>query len=117
MSNIADLVQARCPRCHTGPMFKYGPFNFIHFTAMYDRCPNCGLNYMQEPGFYTGAMYLSYAFSVGIFIACFIAVYFLAGNPDAWVYITTTISFTLLLAPLNFRYSRVMMLHWFGQGI
>jgi hypothetical protein len=79
-----------------------------------ENCPVCGLHYESEPGFFQGAMYVGYGFSVATVIACGIAVYVLGRNPEAWVYIVTTVVATLLLAPLNFRYSRVLMLYLFG---
>jgi Protein of unknown function (DUF983) len=39
---------------------------------MYDRCPNCGLHFNREAGYFLGAMYISYGlgiayiFSVGV---------------------------------------------------
>ncbi|WP_424964423.1 DUF983 domain-containing protein [Ekhidna sp.] len=36
---------------------------------MHKKCPNCSQSLEPEPGFYTGAMYVSYAFQVAIIIA------------------------------------------------
>jgi hypothetical protein len=36
------------------------------------------------------------------------------GDPSEWVYIGTVIGIMILLAPLNYRYSRILYLHLFG---
>lgn len=66
-----------------------------------------------EPGFYQGAMYVSYAFAVAM-IATIGVVLYLAGDPPEWVYITAIIVVTLLFAPWNYRASRIVYLHLFG---
>ena len=31
---------------------------------MHDRCPNCGLHYNREPGYFLGAMYIGYGLAL-----------------------------------------------------
>ena len=33
---------------------------------MNDRCPRCGLNFNREPGYFLGAMYISYALALAV---------------------------------------------------
>jgi hypothetical protein len=42
---------------------------------MPDYCSVCGLKFNPEPGFYTGAMYVSYGLSVSLFIVTFFTLY------------------------------------------
>jgi hypothetical protein len=81
---------------------------------MHDNCPNCGLKFDLEPGFYTGAMYVSYAFSVAIFVIIGFLLYFFLGDPEIHVYVITIFLVVILLFPLIYRYSRVIYLHLFG---
>lgn len=80
-------------------------------SSMHVKCPNCDLRYEKEPGNYYGAMYVSYAFSTGIFLVTAFILYYFFGNPDVSVYLTTIIIVALLLFPINFRYSRVLFLY------
>ena len=80
---------------------------------MNDSCPHCGISFQPEPGFYQGAMYVSYGFSIG-FIILVSAILFLAGDPSEWTYIGAIIAVTLCMAPLNYRYSRIVYLYMFG---
>jgi len=95
-------------------MFVHPPVHWKDFTNMNETCPECGLKFQVEPGFFIGAMYVSYAFIVGIIVTTAITLSNLFGNPEAWVYITTVIATTTLLLPFIYRYSRVLFLYWFG---
>ncbi|HYF67006.1 MAG TPA: DUF983 domain-containing protein [Ohtaekwangia sp.] len=81
---------------------------------MNEFCPHCGVRLQPEPGFYQGAMYVSYGITVACLIVVSAILYYALGNPDQWVYIISVIAIMILLAPLNFRYSRVIYLYMFG---
>ena len=113
-SSFRALVEGRCPRCHQGPLFNAPVTNLTRFAEMPTECPACGQTYEPEPGFYYGAMYISYGFSVLVVIMEGLLLYLL-GDPPAWVYVTA-VSLTIVLStPLFFRYARAMMLYWFGS--
>ncbi|MBT9394310.1 DUF983 domain-containing protein [Hymenobacter sp. NST-14] len=77
-------------------------------------CPVCGQAYEPEPGFYWGAMYISFVFSTAIMLVVGMAVYFLLHDPDTWVYVAAVALAATLLTPLSLRYSRTLMLYLFG---
>ncbi|WP_231403187.1 DUF983 domain-containing protein [Hymenobacter guriensis] len=114
-STALALLALRCPRCHTGPLFRYPAYQLRRFDAMYEACPVCTQHYEPEVGFYWGAMYISYGLSVGIVVLVGLTLYYLAGDPPVWVYITSVAFAVILLTPLLFRYARALMLYWFGS--
>ncbi len=79
-------------------------------------CPVCRQTYEPEPGFYYGAMYVSFGFSVLVVALVGFSLYFLAGDPAAWVYVTAVAGIMILLTPLSFRYARAVMLYAFGSA-
>lgn len=83
------------------------------FNVMNDNCPYCGVSLEPEPGFYQGAMYVGYAFTVAVIVIVGLVLYYL-GDPSEWVYIGVVIGVMLLLSPLNYRYSRILYLTFFG---
>lgn len=93
-------------------MFKTSSFN-LHFMEMNEKCPHCQVMLEPEPGFYQGAMYVGYAFSVAIVVAVSLLVKIVDIN-SPWVSIGIVSVITLLLVPFNFRYSRVLFLYMFG---
>lgn len=114
MNAFRAIISEKCPQCRKTAMFENPPVHWKDFTKMNEQCSNCGLRFQVEPGFFIGAMYISYAFIVGIIIATALTLYNFFGNPEAWVYITTVIVASALLLPFIYRYSRVLFLYWFG---
>ena len=112
-SRSAAIAAGKCPRCRQGDMFPYSLYNLTRFTVMHKYCPVCGLQYEREPGFFFGAMYISYAFSVAIFVAVGVALSVLGDYPLYYYLIGVTITI-ILLFPIMFRYSRILFLHFFG---
>ena len=80
---------------------------------MNDHCPHCQASFNPEPGFYFGAMFVSYAFTVVLFIAVAAVLYFFF-HPSDIVYIITIIAAAIIFTPFSFRYSRILFLYWFG---
>lgn len=115
LSYPAALLQGKCPRCRKGDIFAY-PINkrFFQFNKMNDICPYCGVRLEPEPGFYQGAMYVGYGFTMIIVILVSLFLYYFGGHPSEWVYIGAVIAIMILLIPLNYRYSRILYLYFFG---
>ncbi len=63
----------RCPRCQEGDFFQAHPYNLKKAGDIHTNCPNCGLKYSKEPGFYYGAMYVSYGLGVALFVALWVS--------------------------------------------
>ena len=79
---------------------------------MYEHCPHCGLRYEVEPGYFIGAMYVSYAISGGVALVVGFLLFYLAGDPGGWTYTLVIAPLMVVIAPLNFRISRVIWLHY-----
>lgn len=94
-------------------MFTYPVSKLSKFNKMNEFCPRCGRRLEPEPGFYQGAMYVGYAFTIAAILVISLILY-LAWNPADVVYIATVIGVMILLAPLNYRYSRIVYLYTFG---
>ena len=111
----AALLQGKCPRCRKGNMFTYSVAEYpLQFNRMNETCPHCQVRLEPEPGFYQGAMYVGYAITIACMVVVSFVLYFFAGHPSDWVYIGTVIGVMILLVPFNYRYSRILYLHFFG---
>ena len=110
---LEALLKGKCPRCREGELFTHGAYNLRRFSLMNEFCPHCGVRLEPEPGFYQGAMYVSYAFTVAVLVILSIILFFL-GNPSEWTAISIIITVMIILAPLNYRYSRILYLYLFG---
>lgn len=113
-SRLIAILEARCPQCRDGKMFMFPLSTIAKFSHMYRHCPKCKLRFEVEPGFFIGAMYVSYMMSLILFVLVGISVYFLFNNPSFYYYIVAIPLMVLILLPLMYRYSRVLFLHGFG---
>lgn len=82
---------------------------------MHSRCEVCDANLIPEPGFYDGAMYISYAFSVALMVTSLVAINVLVAEPKLWMYLTTVVVLTIFLLPAMLRYSKTLYLYWVGK--
>ncbi|MBI3221086.1 MAG: DUF983 domain-containing protein [Bacteroidetes bacterium] len=80
---------------------------------MNKQCAVCETSFMPEPGFYFGALYVSYAFTVAFFVGIWFLLYYFF-QPAKWVYFVAIISTSIFFIPFSFRYSRILFLYWFG---
>ena len=78
---------------------------------MHDHCPSCNVKFESEPGFFWGAMYFSYAYSVASFIIIGFFFFTYSDDVNLGYYIGTVIAFTLLTSPISYRMSRLMMMY------
>lgn len=110
---VVSVLTAKCPQCRKGKLFKT-PLYSAKFTDMYENCEVCGLRFQREPGFFYGAMYISYAMVVALVIVSGFTLYFFLGDPGLMIYGITITVLILGLLPIIFRYSRTLYLYWFG---
>ncbi|MBK6364757.1 MAG: DUF983 domain-containing protein [Saprospiraceae bacterium] len=66
-SFIGNTIACKCPRCQQSDLF-VKPFSMSKPVDMPEKCPACGQLFIPEPGFYYGAMFLSYIVSGFLFL-------------------------------------------------
>jgi hypothetical protein len=95
----------------------YKKFGLKHILHMPDRCPVCNQKYEMETGFWYGTGYVSYALTVAISVASFIAWWVLIGLSinDKRIYGWLAFNAILLfvIQPWLMRISRVIYLYFF----
>jgi len=105
-----SVFDMTCPRCREGNLFLTPTFSYQKLTEMPEHCPVCGQNYLPEPGFYYGAMFISYIWTAW---AC---LFFVGGG--VWIFgMSINAAFALLIFIgaifffWIFRISRSMWIH------
>jgi uncharacterized protein (DUF983 family) len=113
LATIGDIFCQRCPRCRKGSIFRYSIFR--GFPRMHERCPTCDLKFEREPGYFLGAMYISYG--IGIVIVALITA-LLWSMTEWWITTDTTWAVVLFLplAPTITLFARVFWIY-FDQAI
>jgi uncharacterized protein (DUF983 family) len=111
ISHYRSIMDMKCPRCRTGSLFFTSTLSFQKPFDMPDRCSHCGLNYNPEPGFFYGAMFISYAiwgwFSI---FFCLTLVFYFGWSVNATFALLIGIS--ALFFVWLFRISRSLWIHF-----
>jgi len=114
---LQAMLRTKCPRCRRGNMFE-GAIYSLGTNRINIKCPFCGMIFEIEPGYFYAAMYVSYAFNVAEGITTCLLTWLVTGNTDSpWLYLCTILIGLVLLSPLNFRYSRVILLYWLSPKV
>jgi uncharacterized protein (DUF983 family) len=104
-ARLKAMVLLRCPNCLRGRVFSGA-------VQMNEHCPLCGVRFAREPGYFLGAMYVSYPLAAIVLGVLALALQLLIPHWP-WV-LCLAVAFVpfLLLVPLVFRYSRVIWMHF-----
>jgi uncharacterized protein (DUF983 family) len=101
---LRGLFLQRCPRCLRGKVFS-------GIATMNERCPVCDLQFEREPGYFMGAMYISYALSIGWLFALTGVIWWLT-DWDPSVALLGAVGLYLPLVPVTWRYSRLTWMYF-----
>lgn len=113
-SKFMAMSKGLCPQCREGKMFKYPLWKISKFAEMNENCPVCGLKFEVEPGFWYGAMFVSYANTILLLVIMGVGMFYLFNDPATTYYIVAITVVSVLAVPFNFRISRSVFLHLFG---
>lgn len=116
-SEFSAALRAKCPRCRRGDMFSTPMYGF-KLQKMNDNCPHCGVRFEREPGYFYVAMFISYGMNVIEIIFAGVLTYLFTHNlEDPVLYMAVIFPVVILLSPINYRYSRVILLFWLTRGL
>jgi len=106
----SSILNMKCPRCREGDLFITPTFSYSKPTEMPERCEVCGQNYMPEPGFWYGAMFVSYVWTA------FFCLFFVGGGIMILGWSVNTAFLILILVTAIFffwifRISRSIWIH------
>ena len=108
--NFPTILRQKCPTCGRGALFS-------SLFAMNDRCPECGLLFGRgQPGYFTGAMYVSYGLGIPIIALATLIEYRFLPRWSLWQFVLLAWVFCLPLIPWIWQYSRTIWVH-FDQWI
>lgn len=111
--NFFNALKGKCPNCQQGQIFKTkgNPFLF-RMPSMGKKCKLCDYKFEVEPGFFFGAMYVSYAIACAQMIACFIISWVFLDLPILVTFLCV-VAIVILSSSMNFRLSRIIWMYLF----
>ncbi|MEO7081438.1 MAG: hypothetical protein ABIY71_07920, partial [Flavobacteriales bacterium] len=112
-TKLYSILNFKCPYCHEGDFFVAHPYNLKRVGDLHDRCSECNGRYTIEPGFYYGAMYVSYAMGTALAVSIWVA--FLVLAPDAPLpWIIGVVSIVMIgVGPLFYALSKIIWANMF----
>jgi uncharacterized protein (DUF983 family) len=103
---LEHILRKRCPRCGHGKVFE-------RLWKMNGNCPACGLDfYRGDPGYFTGAMYVSYAMAIPLLAVVTLGLYLLSPSWSLLRLVTLASILSTPLIPWIWQYSRVLWLYF-----
>jgi len=105
-SALAAILKKRCPRCRQGSIFA-APL------VMRDDCPVCGLDFDRgDPGYFTGAMYVSYALAIPLIALLTLIEHLIVSRWSLFRLVVLASIICLPLVPWIWQYSRVVWIYF-----
>jgi uncharacterized protein (DUF983 family) len=105
-SPVLAIIARHCPRCRRGPVFR------SHWV-MNEDCPYCGLDFDRgEPGYFTGAMYVSYALAIPLIALLTLIEHLIVRTWSLFRLVVLASVICLPLVPWVWQYSRVIWIYF-----
>ena len=115
-STLSSIFRQLCPRCRMGRIFRPNVHWGVDWGAYWgfpktnDCCRVCDLLFNREPGYFLGAMYISYALGLALVAALGAIVWLLTGWGFTKVVLWALVIF-LPFAPMLTFLSRVLWIY------
>lgn len=111
MNRFSALSKSKCPNCHQGEI--YQKKHLFSFGKINDDCESCGHKFDKEPGFFMGAMYVSYGLVIAECVAIFVLIQFFFTSFLDVRMVPIMLSVILLMSGFNYSFSRVVWMYLF----
>ena len=111
---LYSILNSKCPRCHEGDFhLTNNPYDLKNFGKNHEKCSECEYRFEKEPGFFYGAMYVSYSLAIAFSVAIGVAILVLFPSATYVVHIAGILLVIVGTMPLTFRLSRVIWMNLF----
>ena len=111
-STFSSVIKCTCPKCRKAYLFKYrNHYSLSHLFDMPRNCPMCGQSFEIEPGFYLGAMWMSYPVIILLEVIFILLLYQVLNDVIVAFLVSTFL--IILLSPPIMRLARSMYIHLF----
>ena len=101
---LKSILTFQCPRCRKGNLFQNG--SLLRPGSLF----KMHTHFEPEPGFYFGAMFVSYAINTALFIAAWVGLTILYPDYTLTMLLGLLTAVVILALPLTYRLSRSIWL-------
>lgn len=107
-SKLYSVLFFKCPACHEGDFFVSHPYDLTKAGDIYKSCSVCQTKFSKEPGFYYGAMYVSYAIAVGLSLSIYLLFNVFNYDISVELFLLVYSVFILLSSPFIYALSKII---------
>lgn len=111
-SIIKSAFADKCPNCGQGHVFQKSN-NFFELPVMNDKCEVCAYQFDREPGYFIGAMYISYGLAILQGIITFLICLLIYPSISVFWQIIFVALVILLCGKKNYKLARIFYIHIF----
>ncbi len=112
-SKAYSIFNFKCPKCNEGNLYATRSFAFKKSFEMHENCPVCKQDFEPEPGFYYGAMFISYIFTA-FFCIGFLLVFHWVFDFSLMVSFGMLVAFIVIFFVVIFRLARSI---WISMNV
>lgn len=99
---LSTGARRRCPRCSWAHIFD-------GYWTLADSCPNCGMWYERDPGYWLGAMIINLAVTIGLFLLVFVGLTMALWPNVPWTeLLIATVALNLIVPVLFYPLSKTL---------
>jgi uncharacterized protein (DUF983 family) len=109
---LRNILQEKCPNCGQSHVFEKKTSAF-ELPKMKERCDVCNYYFDREPGYFIGAMYISYGLAVLQGLITFLLVHFLLPSVPTLGVVFIILGVIFLFSLKNYKLSRIIYIHIF----
>lgn len=113
LPKVGHILSLKCPNCGKSKVFYKNENSFISFPKMKEDCESCHYHFDREPGYFLGAMYVSYGLAVFEGIFTFLSAKFLIPNMSTFGMALLTVIVIMLCAIWNYKLARIIWMNIF----
>ena len=104
LTYLARGAVKQCPRCGSGGVFS-------RWFSLAEDCPQCGIHFERDPGYWLGAMIINTAVAMGVFFVIFIGAAWLTWPDVPWTQILIgTMALNLLVPVFFYPWSKTLFI-------
>ncbi|WP_323755874.1 hypothetical protein [Roseivirga sp.] len=116
MSRFNALRKGKCPKCETGKVFiTNGNILKLKGPVMHDNCPHCNYKFEREPGYFYGAMFMSYGITMAEALATFVIIQIFNLDLSVDGIMAVIIAVILIFIFPNYKLSRILWMYIFTK--
>ncbi|MCJ8289354.1 MAG: DUF983 domain-containing protein [Crocinitomicaceae bacterium] len=114
-SKSYSILKMKCPRCQEGEFFVSHAYDIKNAGNLHERCSKCNLKYEKEPGFFQGAMYVSYGLGVALFVTLWVSFNLFFPSMSTGFQVTVVVVSSIVLTPIMYAFSKIIWVNLFNK--